>query len=84
MRRITNQSNRAEFEAIINSSANDLELFAQRIEVLFPDYRRDLELIAEAFDQTLKSLDPSTNAGRDELQSMRREAQKFTPVDGKF
>lgn len=80
MGRITKQSNPAEFEAIINSSANDFELFAQRIEVLFPEYRRDLELIAEGFDQTLKSLDPSTSVGRDELQSMRREAQKLTKI----
>src|SRR5690242_6809195 len=43
MGRITKQRNPAEFGAIIRGSANDLELFAQRIEALVPDYRRHLE-----------------------------------------
>lgn len=76
--RITKQNNPAEFEAIISGSANDLELFAQRIEALFPDYRRDIELTSEGFNQTLKSIDPSTSAGMQELQGMRREARKLT------
>ena len=63
---------------IINDSANDLQLFAQRIEALVPEYRNDIELTAEGFDQKLKSLDSSTSAGMEELQSMRREAQKLT------
>jgi HTH-type transcriptional regulator/antitoxin HigA len=78
MGRITKRNNPTEFESIIRGSANDLELFAERIEALIPDYRRDLELITEGFDQTVKSLDALTSAGRNELQSMRREAQKLT------
>lgn len=78
MVRITKQGNPAEFEAIISGSADDLELFAQRIESLLPDYRRDLELTGEGFDQTLKSLDLSTSAGMEELQGMRGEARNLT------
>lgn len=78
MGRISKQSNPDEFEAIIRGSADDLELFGQRIEGLLPDYRRDLELTAEGFDQTLKSLDPSTSAGMAELEGMRREARNLT------
>ena len=78
MGRITKQSNPAEFEAIINDSADGLQAFAQRIEALFPGYRRDIELTTEGFDQTLKSLDSSTSAGIEELQDMRREARKLT------
>jgi len=55
-----------------------LQAFAQRIEALFPGYRRDIELTTEGFDQTLKSLDSSTSAGIEELQDMRREARKLT------
>jgi len=77
MGRITKQSNPAEFEAIINDSANDLQAFAHRIEALFPGYRRDIEFTTEGFDQCLKSLDSSTSAGI-ELQGMRREARKLT------
>src|ERR1051326_2907633 len=40
--RITKQSTPAEFEAIISASANDLQLFAQRIETLFPKYRSNI------------------------------------------
>jgi HTH-type transcriptional regulator/antitoxin HigA len=75
---ITKQGNRAEFEAIISDSAVDLESFAQRMEVLLPDYRRDLELTTEGFDQTLESLDPSTSSGIEQLHGMRREARKLT------
>ena len=78
MGRITKQSNPAEFEAIINDSANGLQAFAHRIEALFPGYRRDIEFTTEGFDQTLKSLDSSTSAGIEELQRMRREARKLT------
>ena len=82
MGRITKQSNPAQFKAIMSGSANDLELFAQRIEALFPEYRRDVGLTAEGFDQTLKSLDSSTSAGMEELQGMRREARKLTETAG--
>lgn len=78
MGRITKQSNPAEFEAIINDSANGLQAFAHRIEALFPGYRRDIEFTTEGFDQTLKSLDSSTSAGIEELQGMLREARKLT------
>src|SRR6185369_2458235 len=78
MGRITKQSNPAEFEAIINDSANGLQAFAQRIEALVPGYRRDIEFTTEGFDQTLKSLDSSSSAGIEELQGMRREARKLT------
>lgn len=77
MGRISKQNNPAEYEAIIRGSANDLQLFAERIEALFPDYRRDLELITDGFDETLKSLDPSKSTGMEELRGMRREAQKL-------
>ena len=78
MGRITKQNSPAEFEAIINGLANDLQLFAQRIETLFPAYRRDIELTTEGFNQTLKSLDCSTSAGMEELQGFQREARKLT------
>jgi HTH-type transcriptional regulator / antitoxin HigA len=78
MERITKQGSPAEFEAIIIGSATDLEVFAQRMEALLPDYKRDVELTAEGFDHALKSLDPSTSAGMGELQGMRREARKLT------
>jgi HTH-type transcriptional regulator/antitoxin HigA len=78
MGRISKQGHPDEFEAIISGSAEDLELFAQRIEGILPDYRRDLELTAEGFDQTLKSLDLSTSSGMEELQGMRREARNLT------
>ena len=78
MGRITKLASPAEFEAIIRGSVDDLDVFAQRIEALLPDYRRDVELTAEGFDQTLKSLDPSTMAGMEELQGMRREAGGLT------
>ena len=77
MGRITKQRNAAEFESIITASAADFELFAQRIEALLPDYRRDVELTTEGFDQTLKSLDASTSAGKQELKAMQHEAQKL-------
>ena len=77
MARITKQSNPKEFEAVIRGSANDMELFSQRIEALLPHYRRDLELITEGFAQTLKCLDASTSAGMEELKGFRREAQKL-------
>ena len=76
--RITKHSNPGEFEAIINDSASDLQGFAQRIEALFPGYRRDIEFTTEGFNQTLKSLDSSTSAGMEELQGMQREARKLT------
>ena len=78
MGRITKQSHPSEFEAIISGSANDLELFAQRVEALVPDYRRHLELATEGFDHNLSSLDPSMNAGMEELKAFRREARKLT------
>src|ERR1043165_8240118 len=76
--RITKQRNPAEFEAIINESASDLQTFAQQFEALVPQYRRDIEFTTEGFNQTLKSLDSSTIAGKEELQGMRREARKLT------
>jgi len=78
MERISKQGNPDEFEAIISGSADDLELFGQRIESLLPNYRRNLELTSEGFDQTLKSLDRSTSTGMEELQGMRREARNLT------
>ena len=78
MGKITKQSNPAEFEAIIKDSANDLQLFANQLESLFPEYRSNIELTTEGFDQTLKSLDSSTNAGIKELRDMRHEARKLT------
>lgn len=78
MGRITKQNNPAEFEAILSSSTNDFQLFAERIETLFPKYRSDIELTTKGFDQKLKSLDSSTDAGMEELQSMRHEALKLT------
>lgn len=78
MGRITKQSNPAEFEAIMSSSTNDFQLFAERVETLVPKYRRDIELTTEGFDQKLKSLDSSTGAGMEELQGMRQEALKLT------
>ena len=76
--RITKQNNPSEFEAIVSASADDLELFAQRIVAILPDYRRDLELIAEGFDHTLKCLDPSTSAGKEALEVFRQEARELT------
>jgi len=78
MGRISKQNNPAEYESIVRASADDLQLFAERIEALFTDYRRDLELIAEGFDEAVKSLDPSTSTGTEKLRGMRREAQKLT------
>ncbi len=78
MARITKQGNPVEFESIISGSANDLELFAQRLEALLPDYRRDLEVTAEGFDQVVRSVDTSTSAGAKELDGFRREARKLT------
>jgi HTH-type transcriptional regulator / antitoxin HigA len=78
MGRITKERNPSEFAAIITGSATDLELFAQQIEAFLSNYRRDMELTTEGFDQTLKSLDRSTSAGMEELQGMRLESQKLT------
>ena len=78
MGRITKRENPAEFDAIIKGSAADLELFAQRIEALLPDYTRNLELLTEGFAETVKSLDPATDAGAQELEGMRREARALT------
>src|SRR4029077_880528 len=78
MGRITKQGNPAEFESIISGSANDLELFAQRIEALIPDYRRDVEMTSEGLDQIVRSIDPSTSAGTKELDVFRCETQKLT------
>jgi len=66
--------NPAEFDAIIKESSDDLELFAQRLDELLPDYRRNLELLTKGFVERNKSLDPETNAGAQELEGMRREA----------
>ena len=49
-----------------------------QIEALFSEYGSDIEITTEGFDQTLKSLNSSTNGGIEELQSMRREARKLT------
>jgi hypothetical protein len=68
MERITKQNHPAEFEAILSSSTNDFQLFAERIETLFPKYRIAIELTTKGFDQKLKSLDSSTDAGMEELQ----------------
>jgi hypothetical protein len=78
MERITKQNHPAEFEAILSSSTNDFQLFAERIETLFPKYRIAIELTTQGFDQKLKSLDSSTDAGMEELQGMRHEALKLT------
>ena len=78
MGRITKQRNPTEFEAIISSSTNDFQLFAERVETLLPKYRSDIESTTEGFDQKLKSLDSSTGAGMEELQGMRYEALKLT------
>jgi hypothetical protein len=75
MGRITKQQNPAEFDAIIQGSATDLGLFAQRIEALLPDYTRNVELLNQGFAETVKSLDPATDAGAQELEGMRREAR---------
>jgi len=77
MDKITKRDDPEEFEAIMSASANDLEVVAQRIEALLPDYARDVELTADGFDQTLASLDLSTTAGQRELEAMRHEAQKL-------
>jgi ABC-type transporter Mla subunit MlaD len=75
--RITKQGNPAEFDAVMKESAADLELFAQQIEALLPNYLRNLNLLTEGFDRRVKSLDPSTKKGAQELQDMKREAQKL-------
>ncbi len=75
MGRITKQGNPAEFDAIIKGSAADFELFAHRIDELIPGYRRNLDLLTKGFDETVKSLDPATEAGARELEGMRRETK---------
>lgn len=75
MGRITQRENPAEFDAIIKGMAADLELFADRIDDLLPEYRRNLELLTEGFVERNKSLDPTTDAGAQELKGMRVKAQ---------
>jgi hypothetical protein len=77
MGRITKQGNPAEFDAIMKEIAADLQVYAQRIERLLPDYRRNLELLTEGFVERNKSLDPATDAGAEELEGMRRVAQEL-------
>lgn len=77
MGKITKRGNPSEFEAIISGSASDLESYAQRIESLIPEYRRNLESTTDGFEQTIRSLDPSTTTGAQELASMGSEAQKL-------
>lgn len=74
---ITKQRNPTEFATIMKESAADLESFAQRIDQLLPDYQRNIELLTEGFVERNKSLDPATDAGAQELEDMRREAQKL-------
>lgn len=74
MGRITKQGNPAEFNAIIKESADDLELFARRLDELVPDFRRNLELLTQGFVERTRSLDPATDAGAQELEDMRRVA----------
>lgn len=74
---ITKQGNPTEFAAIMKESAADLELFGQRVDQLLPDYQRNIELLTEGFAERNKSLDPTTEAGAQELEDMRREAQKL-------
>jgi hypothetical protein len=50
-------------------------VFAQRLDEPLPDYRRNLTLLTEGFEETVKRLDPATEAGANELEGMRREAQ---------
>jgi hypothetical protein len=73
--RITKQGSPAEFDTIIKGSAADLEFFAQRIESLLPEYRRNLELLTEGFAEKVKSLDPATDTEAQELEGMRRESR---------
>ncbi len=77
---ITKQGNPAEWDAIMKESAADLEAYAQRVDGLLPDYRRNLELLTEGFDKTVKLLDPATDAGAQELEGMRRESQALAEV----
>jgi len=84
MGRITKRDNPGEFEAVISASANDLDVVARRIEALLPDYRRDVEMTAQGFDQTLKALDPSTSAGKQELEAMRFQAQQLADTARKI
>jgi hypothetical protein len=77
MGRITKQGNPAEYDAIIDGMADDLELFARRIDELFPDYQRSLELVTLGFSERVAALDPATSTGAQELEGMRREARKL-------
>ena len=56
--RITKRANPVEFDAIVNESAVDVELFAQRVEGALPDYQHNLKLTTEGFEKRVNSLDP--------------------------
>jgi hypothetical protein len=75
MGRITKRDNPVEYDAIIRESAGDLKVYAQRVEGLFPDYRRNLALLTQGFEARLNSLDRNTETEAQELRDMRREAQ---------
>lgn len=75
MGRITKRGNPVEFDAIMEESAADFQVYAQRVEGLLPDYRRNLGLLTEGFEARLNSLDRNTEAEAQELRDMRREAQ---------
>jgi hypothetical protein len=77
MGRITKQGDPAEFDAVIKGSADDLELFARRLDELLPDYRRNLELLTKGFVEHNESLNPATDVGGQESEGMRRESQKL-------
>ncbi len=80
--RITKRGNPVEFEAIINGSASDLELYVQRIEALLPDFLRELEVTAEGADQSARSADPSTSTGAKVLDGFLRAAEKLLETAG--
>jgi acyl transferase domain-containing protein len=75
MGRITRQGNPAEWDAIIRESAADLQIYAQQIDGLFPDYRRNVELLTKGYAEKVESLDPAIGDGAQELEAMRRAAQ---------
>jgi hypothetical protein len=77
MGRITKPANPVEYEAIMRESAADLQGYAQRVEGLLPEYRRNLELLTEGFEARLNSLDRKKDTEAQELRDMRREAQKL-------
>jgi hypothetical protein len=77
MGRITKQGNPGEFDAIMKESAADFQVYAQRIDGVLPDFHRNLGLLTEGFEAHINSLNRNTEAGVQELQDMRREAQSL-------